>query len=160
ALYHPREIPGNVWDWSGVHQLAHERPDRDVDEFRRRRPAGDDEYVSIEIAGIVSFDELGAARRRLSHEVAREGCRIGDAVLAADQRAGDVVSSKATDDRRLELLDGNTQGQLPPPSLPELRHSLVCGRKEDVSDLFEQRRAEPGEESSARLRQAHLPRAA
>jgi hypothetical protein len=92
------EIPSQVGDRLGVDQLAHERPDRDVDELRRRRPGGDDEDVSIEVAGIGSLHKLRAAGRCFVDETARDGCRVGDAVLAADERAGHVVGSKAGDD--------------------------------------------------------------
>jgi hypothetical protein len=70
----------------------------------RRRAAGDDENVGVELARVRLLAELHPTPDRLLDEVPRHTSGIRNAVLAADHRADHVVDPKPGHEGRIHLL--------------------------------------------------------
>ena len=99
-LDHHRQVEREVGDRPDVRELADERPDRHLDaacggDSRRPGPAGDDEDVGVQPERVRALQHLHPAPGRAPHELARHACRVGDPVLAADDRAEHVVGTQA-----------------------------------------------------------------
>jgi hypothetical protein len=96
----------------------------------RPRPACDHEDVSFDGRRVRPLEHLDAELERASHELARHPGRVGEAVLAADGRAQDVVRVQPLDVGRVDALDRYAELGLELPPLVEAGEpSGVVARK-------------------------------
>ena len=156
-----RQVGRKSVDRTDVDELAHERPDRQLEPASRRdlggcRAAGDHEHIRLELERVRLLAHLHPTCSRTPNELARDARRIGDSVLAADDGAEDVVGPQSGDERGIDPLDRHAERPLDRSPLLELGQTLLARREEEVADLLEERRSELREEPDARLRQSHL----
>jgi len=86
----------------------------------------------------------------------RDRGRIGDAVCPAARRAEDVAGRKSRHTGRVDALHRNAELVLERAPLLELCQAGFGRRKEEVADLTEEPRSEPGEELDALAREHDL----
>src|SRR5438477_118702 len=142
---------------TGLDQLPHERPDRELRrELRRPRSGRDDEHVAVELARVDALPYLDAEVACPADELARHARRVGDAVRGARERAEHVVGADAVGD--VDLLDRDAELSLHRCAPLERREAVRRRREEDVPDLEEERRAELLEEADAVSRETDLGR--
>jgi hypothetical protein len=99
---------------------------------------------------------LHPAFRRPAHELARHAGRVGDPVLAADDRAEDVAALQHRPLVDGGRLDRDAERPLLGPSARQVLQPRLGRRQEQVPDLLEERCAELLEEAHAAARETHL----
>ena len=85
---------------------------------------GDHEHVVGELAGIGALAHLHPTLGRAPDELARDFCRLGDAVLAADDRGQHVVRPQAAYRCSIHVLDRDAETALQLGPLEQARRAL------------------------------------
>ena len=150
-LHRHRQVVRQAGHRPDIGELADERADGQVEaeRSRHRRRAGatgDHQDIGLERDRVSPLADLHPTPCRPTHELFGDAGGIGDAVLAADDRAEDIIDAKPRHVGRVHALDRHAERLLDRAPLLELRQPRLGRREEEVAHLLEERRAELAEE--------------